>query len=302
MAMSRRKTRPVSWLTAVQTASAAFTGEARLVEDKWIPATETTFRGAGYRLTAEIASRRSLFGPLPESTVRLQGTTKRAPNQRLNLGAPRFPPDALRQEAYWEYALPGVIQPVLVIPTDPAVVRPLTGSDDELPDTVIIIHRWTNLARAEQWSTVFADLGKPGRSAVSYAAGFELLLKTTSDLPGLVDSFLSLPGRPGAATQEVLSQLYAIAMSLPQAEAAALARQLLVHWTKEVEPAALLGYLTWFDAHRRVWGDDPKLKTAVLLEAKRSVALSFSGPNALAWQQRVQQQGAFLLTSGNNSA
>jgi hypothetical protein len=299
--MSRKTHRPLSWLSAIKVASAAFTGEARLVEDEWVPATETAFRGAGYRLTAEIAPQQILFGPLPKSTVRLQNNTKRAPDRRLNLDALRFPPDALRQEAYWEYARLDVVQPVLVILADPAAVYPLTGPDDELLNTVVLIRRWTTLVEAEQWSTVFTDLGEHGRSPVSYVAGFELLLNMTSDLPRLVDSFMSLSRRPGPATQEVLSQLHAVAVSLSQAEVTALARQLLGAWAKEVEPAALLGYLTWFDAQRRAWSDDPKLRAAVVAEAKRSVNLSFSGANALAWQQRVQQQANFVLSVSNES-
>jgi hypothetical protein len=296
--MTRKKTQPVSWLNTIQNARAAFTGEARLLEDKWIPATETTFRGVGYRLTVEITPRQSLFGALPEVTVNLQGTTKRAPDQRLNPGTPHFPPDALRQELYWEYARSDITQPVLVLLADSARVCPLTGSSDDLPDTVILIHQWTKITRDKQRSAVLADLRKPNRNPVAYVAGFELLLKMTSNLTELVDSFLSLPKRPGVATQEVLNQLYAVAMSLPQTEVYVLAQQLLVHLAKEVEPAAIVGYLTWFDAHRRVWSDNPKLKAVVVAEAERAINLSFSGSDAPAWKQRVQQQAAFLLPTG----
>jgi hypothetical protein len=297
--MSRKKSRPISWLAAIRVATAAFTGEARLVEDRWVPATETAFRGAGYRLTAEITPQRSLFGPLPDSTVRLQDDTKRAPDRRLSLEAPRFPPDTLRKEAYWEYAQSDVVQPVLVLLAEPAVVRLLTGPDDDLPEAVLLIHRWTTLAETEQ-KAVLTDLSKPAHDPVAYVAGFELLMSTTSDLPALVDAFLSLPGRPGAATQGILNELYRAASSLSKPEIKVLARQLLASWTQEVEPNALLGYLTWFDAHRQAWGDEPGLKTAVVAEAERVEALSFQGPDASAWQQRVQQQAAFLLPSSDN--
>ncbi|MEW5988223.1 MAG: hypothetical protein AB1791_16465 [Chloroflexota bacterium] len=294
MSREARRTPPQrSLLAAIQGAAAAFTGRARLVEERPVSAAETTFRGGGFRLTAEIAPEQAVFGPLPEQPVRAQGDTTLAAGQRTGLDAPRFPPDDLRQELYWTYARPEVIQPVLVIMAEPAAVYALSGPADDLPAAVQQIHGWTQLPVDGRRPAILDAL--PASPPTAWLAGFELLMATNRDLPGLAESFLALAGRPGAATQGILDLLYRAASPLPPPELAGLAGKLLAFWPSESEPAALLGYLTWFDAHRRAWEGDETMKAAVRQAAQRSASLTFTGPYAAAWQKRVRQQTGYLV-------
>lgn len=294
--MARRTLPPPSWLAAIQAAMAAFTGEARVVRDEYVPATQTSFRGAGYRLNVEVTPQRALFGTLPGSPLRLQGETRRAPDKRLDPQGPYFPPDAARQVPYWDYARSNGPQPVLVVLSDPPLVRLLFGPDDDLADAVILIRRWTELPEAEQREAVLKDLAQARRSPVAYLAGFELLMNTTSDLPGLFDAFDSLPGRPGAAIQGIVNELYGVAGGLSDADIKALAWRLLDRWAQESDPAALSGYLVWFDAHRqRTWSADEKMKAAVLAQAERASGLSFTGPDAQSWREQVRYYASVLL-------
>jgi hypothetical protein len=292
---NKKQRRPISWLAIIQTAVTAFVGQARVLEDKAIPAGQTSFRGAGYRLTSEINPQRPLFGPLQQAVVRLQGQTDRPPDARL---APEtlFPPDALRQAAYWDCAQSGPSQTVLAVLPEPAQVRLLAGPEDDLPAAVALIHRWTRLEKGQISSAVLTELAKPDHSPVAYTAGFELLKSTTADLPGLFLAFVRLPGRPGAAIQGVLETLSAVAGSLSGPEIMTLARRLLEGWSQENDPAALAAYLLWFDAHRtRTWLGDARMKGAVMAEAKRARDLKFTGPNSRAWEQKVQYSAASFM-------
>lgn len=291
-----------SLLAAIGVASVAFVGEARLVEQESVAATETAFRGEGYRLTVEINPRQPIFGTLPQSNLCLQGDTRHPPAQRVSLDELRFPPDELREDEYWDCVEPSSVQTVLVIVAEPPVIRLLTGPDDELVNAVALIYRWTRLDQTAQLSTVITDLHKGVLSPVAYVAGFELLMNVTPDLPMLVDSFLTLPGRAGAATRGILDKLYVAATGLPQSEITVLARRLLAALHTEHEPTSLIGYLLWFDAHRRAWSDDPQMKVSLMAEAERASHLSFQGPHALSWQKRVREQAAFLLSVINKNA
>jgi hypothetical protein len=295
MRRERRQTRPISWLSAVQTATAAFTGQARLLEDQGITEEQTSFRGEGYRLTSDIIPQRSLFGPLPKAAVRLQGETQRAPDGRLVLDT-LFPPDTLRQVAYWDSARSDAAQPVLVVLAEPAQVRLLAGPDDNLTAAVTLIHHWISLAKADIKSAVLADLAKPGHSPVAYLTGFELLTGAKTDLPGLFSLFVKLPGRPGPAIQGILDELYLVGASLSGPEIMALAWRIVEGWSQENDPAALSSYLLWFDAHRaRTWLIDPKMRKSVAAEVKRAGALKFTGPDSEAWEQQVKRYAAGLL-------
>lgn len=298
MGREARRTPPQrTLLAAIQRATAAFTGQARLVEERPVNAAETTFRGSGHRLMAAITPEQAVFGLLPAQPIRVQGDTTLAADQRTGLDAPRFPPDDLRQEMYWTYARPEVIQPVLVIVAESPAVYALSGPADELPAAVRQIHVWTQMPEGQRPTTVLNDLqaNTTSTAPVTWVAGFELLMASAQDLPSLAGSFLALPGRPGAATQGILDLLYRAATSLPPADLAELARSLLALWPAEREPAAVLGYLTWFDAHRRAWEGDEAMKVAVLQAAKESASLAFSGPYADAWQKRVRQQAGYLV-------
>lgn len=296
---SRRNPGKPSLLTTIQSASAAFTGEARATAERPVSAEETSFRGSGYRITAEIRPQEALFGPLPSEPLPLEGDTKYPPEQRLHLGAVRFPPDSLRQESYWEYAQVGAVQPVLVILADPPDVHLLTGPDDDLPETVKLVYGWTQLPKKEQRDAILSELRQGQHSPLAYVAGFELLAPSSKELPKLVDDFLKLSDRPGAATQGILQQLYVLATSLPDKEITALARQLRSKMADESEPAALLGYLTWFDAHRRAWEGNTRLRNMVTAEAQRVQGLTLTGPDGPGWQKRVQDQAGRLLVDSH---
>jgi hypothetical protein len=288
----KKHSRPISWLTSIQTAKTAFVGQARVLEDTWIPAGQASFRAAGYRLTSEIIPQYTLFGSLPDPLIRLQGQTDRPPDARL-VPESQFPPDVLRQESYWECARSGLSQPILAMLPEQARVSLLTGPDDELPSDVALIHRWTSLEKAEINTAVLTELAKAGHGPVAYTAGFELLKSVTTDLPGLFSAFVRLPGRPGAAIQGILDLLSAAAASLSGPEMITLARRLLEGWSQENDPAALSGYLLWFDAHRaRTWLKDSGIKAAVLAELKRTGALKFTGSYAQTWEQQVGRYAA----------
>ena len=294
--MYHAKVRPPSWLSVIKAGTAAFTGEARVVEDQWLPATETSFFGPGYRLSAEINPQQALFGSMPDVPVRLEGETTRAPDARLSLDAFYFPPDTLRRVPYWDYARAGVPQQVMVVLAEPALVRPLTGLKDNLPDAVKLIYGWTRLPEDKQKSAVMADLAKPGHSPVTYVAAFELLMATTSDLLGLYNTFLSLPGQTGAAIGGIVDELRSAATSLSDQEIKALAWRLLEGWVQESDPAALSSYIVWFDQHRqRTWSDDEKVREAVLAQVERASSLSFPGPYAKLWKQQIRNCTAALL-------
>jgi hypothetical protein len=288
--------RPRSWLSVIKVAVVAFTGEAHLVEDRWVPATETSFLGVGYRMSAEINPQHTLFGSLPDVPVRLEGETARAPDARLALDTLYFPPDTLRKVPYWDYARAGVSQQVVVVMAEPALVCLLTGLEDTLPGAVKVIYSWTRLPEAEQKSAVMADLVKPGHSPVACVAGFELLMGTTSDLPGLYDNFLSIPGCTGAAIGGIVDKLRSAATVLSDQEIKVLAWRLLNGWVHESDPAALSSYIVWYDQHRhRAWGGDEKMREAILVQLERASSLSFSGPYARLWKQQIKNYASALL-------
>jgi hypothetical protein len=241
-------------------------------------------RGAGYTLAAEIVPDHVVFGPRPGATVTLRGETGRPPERRQGPGEPRFPPDSLREVPYWDQARPGAQTPVLCVLSDPAVLRALLGPDDDLPHAVGTIRGWVS-----QGGDV--ERGLPGAPAVCYVAGFELLLRTTTDLPGLVERILRTPGRPGAAARGILQLLHPRVGQLPDAEVVTLARKLLAIMADEREAEALVAYLIWFDAHReRVTGLDREIRA----EAERVATIRFDGPEAETWHQEVVRFAAPL--------
>lgn len=270
MVRSRRSPDPASWLSVVESASAAFTGVARVVGDA--PAA-TAARGSGYAVTAEIEPDHVIFGPDQPVTVR--GETSRPPERRLDPAGPQFPPDSLREVPYWDQARPGTATPVLCVLAEPPVVRALLGPGDDLPGAVATIRGWT-----ERGDEVESSL--PGASAVCWVAGFELLLRTTSDVPGLVGRILRIPARPGGAVSGILQLL-------PDgtADATAVASTLLDVLAAERDPEALVALLSWFDAHRP---GTAGLDEDIRAEAERVAALRFEGD----WQQEVARFAAPL--------
>ena len=298
--MARKTAQPPSWLTLVKNAQAAFTANVLVLEDAKAAAGQTSFRGAGYRITAQFTPRDTLFGAPPAGPLKLQGETPTAPQDRLSLQAPGFPPDALRQTDYWEYAQANAPQQapavVLVLLSQPAAVRILAGQDDDLPQAVARIHAWLQLAGANQKASVYQNLSGGLTSPVAYLAGFELLMAQEPDLGALFERFNRLPNRPGAAIPGILDLLAGAALRRPQPEVKALALKLLEGWKTESDPAAISSYLLWFDANgEKTWEDDPSLRKDMLAQAAIAAALSFSGKDASQWQQQVRYEAGVLI-------
>jgi hypothetical protein len=284
------------WPKIIEGSTLAFIGEARLVHQEQITPTEITLFGYKYRLTVEIHPEQALFGSLPDVTLLFQGETELPPDQRKTLYNPQFPPDILRIIAFWDYALPDTTQPVLVVQQEPAILRLLSGPDDDLLDAIRLIHHWTKLSEAEQQRAVLDDLAKPGQSPVAYLGGFQLLMDTTSDLPGLFKTFTTLPDVPGASVQGIVDELYWVSLELSQHDIERLARQLLNGWSQENYPAALSSYMLWFSAYGQwTWQKDQRMKEEILAQLKRTRNLSFSGPYAKAWEQQVYYYASSIL-------
>jgi hypothetical protein len=269
----RRSPLPPSWLAVVEGATAAFTGTARVLGDT--PAA-TSLRGPGHEVTAEVTPGDAVFGPPPAAALTLKGETALPPERRVTS---RFPPDSLRELPYWDQAQPGTATPVLCLLSTPPALRALTGPGDDLPHAVATIRGWTAAT-----GDVERDLAKPS-PAVCYVAGFELLLRTTPDVPALASRFLRLPGRPGAAARGILQLLQQRTVLLADTEVADLARRLLPGLAAETDPEAAVAYLAFFSATRdRLTATDPALAAAVRTEAGRAAERPYDGGP---WQQEV---------------
>jgi hypothetical protein len=299
--MARKTSRPPSWLTVIQNARTVFIGEAVVTADVKVPATETSFRGAGYRITAQISPQQLLLGSLPGETIELQGETRRSPEARLTLTSALFPPDTLHRIDYWDYAHSNGPQRVLVVLSEPTIVQVLEGQADDLPQAVVKVHAWLQLPAKDQKAVVLEDLSQSVYDPIAYLAGFELLMAQQADLAVLFETFNKLPARPGAAIQGIVDRLYSAATSLPEPAIKALSRQLLASWTTENDPAALSSYLIWFDAHRqRTWQADQTMRAGVLAEAERARSMSFSGAQADQWAQQVRYYASVLVNNSKN--
>lgn len=270
----RRSPKPASWLSIVESATAAFTGTARIVDDS--PAS-TSGRGSGFRVTAEITPGEPVFGPLPDAPVTADGETSRPPDRRPDPAGPRFPPDSLREVPYWDQARPHTGTPVLCVRSSPPAVRTLLGADDDLPRAVDLIRDWV-----AQGADVMGGL--PGAPAPAFVAGFELLMRTTTDLPGLLDSILAISDRPGAAVRGIVALLPPHTNLLPDATFTAVARILLATLSTERDPEALVALLTWFGANSERTSD---LEKDIRAAAERASTLTFAGPDGDVWHQEV---------------
>ncbi|MFC4613387.1 hypothetical protein ACFO3K_01545 [Cellulomonas algicola] len=294
--MSRRSAGPRrtpaagSWLDAVESASAAFVGTARLVDERPVPADETPFRGDGFALDVEVVPDHPVFGAAPDGPLTVELLTARPPDRREPPGAPRFPPDSLREVPYADQALPGADDPVLVVATDPPVVRGLLRPDDDLPAAVTTIRRWID-ERADD-ATVLRDAATT-TSPVAVTAGFELLLRTTADVAGLTERFLRLPNLTGGAVRGIVALLHARPLTDP--EIVDVATRLLGALAGTHDPEALVAYLGWFDAHRGRYGDDVAVRVRV--QVARVVDRTFDGSDGDAWHQEVARYAEQLGSS-----
>lgn len=283
--MSRRSAGPRrapaarSWLDAVESASAAFTGTARLVDERPVPAGETAFRGDGFALDVEVVPDLPVFGAPPDAPLTVELVTARPPDRREPPGAHRFPPDTLRAVPYADQALPGADDPVLVVATDPPVVRGLLP-DDDLPAAVATIRGWLDAGADEP--AVLRDVGGSADPVLA-AAGFELLLRTTTDVAGLTERFLRLPTVADGAARGVVALLHSHALTDQQVVDVAI--RLLGALGSTDDPEALVAYLGWFDAHRGRYGDD--IAVRVRVQVARVVDRTFDGPDGDSWHQEV---------------
>ncbi len=295
--MANKPLQSPRWPEIIRGSTSAFIGKARLVHQERITPTEITLFGYKYRLSAEIHPERSLFGSLPDAVVHFQGETELSPDQRYTFDKPRFPPDTLRIFSYWDYTIPDILQPVLVIQQEPALLRLLSGPDDDLLDAIMLIQHWTTLLKAEQQQVVLDGLVKKRQSPVAYLGGFQLLMDITSDLPGLFQSFVTLTDIPGAAIQGIMDELYWVSIRLSQSELNRLAWRIIDGWAQENDPAALSSYMLWFSAYSQLtWEKDQRLKKDVLKQLERARSLSFSGLYAKAWEQQVRYYASGILT------
>lgn len=287
MSRRRRNPAPPSWLSVVESASAAFSGTATVVSDEPVSAEQTSFRGAGHEVTAEVEIDRTLFGDAPDSPVTVEGQTSRAPESRSAPDEPRFPPDTLREVPFWDQAVPGAAQEVLVVLAYPPVVRALLGTGDDLPDAVAMIRTWTEKGAGPK--AVEGDLsGSDAPHAVAFVAGFELLARSTDDLAALTDRFLGLSAIPGAAVRGILALLNRQAGQLAEAQLAAVGRRLADGFAAESDPEALVAYATWFDAHHeQVEAADESAWSDAVAAAERAASLTFDGADGDAWHQEV---------------
>jgi hypothetical protein len=293
--MSRKKKISPSWLTILKNAENIFVGESLAVKDVQIPAAETSCRGAAYLITAEVYPQRLLAGSLPTEKIIIQGETYRSPDARLSFASTYFPPDALRRIDYWDYATLNVPQLVLVILSESTLIRPLDDLDDNLLEAVSTIHSWLQLPKENQEKVVMETLSKSVKNPISYVAGFELLLSNGSDASTLFENFNNLSGRPGVAIKGIIDQLCYIAPALTDSEVKALSWALIEGWKMESNPAALSGYLIYFDACRqRMWKDNFNLKAAVLAQVERIKSISFSGVDAEQWDEKVRYYASVL--------
>ena len=284
--MPRKTSQPPSWLKIVKTASAAFTTAAQVLEDIPVPAAQTSFRGAGWRITVQLTSHTVLFGSAPADPLRLQGDTPTAPQDRST--APGFPPDSLRQEDYWGSAQKGLNQPVLVLLSQPAALRRLTGPQDDLPAAVRLIHDWLQRPATDQPSAIYHDLAGPA-SPAAWTAGFELLMGQDPDWSALFERFNRLPGRPAAAITGILDLLNSTALAQARQDLTELANRLLAAFAAEDHPAALSAYLVWFEANaEETWEDNPSMRAQVLTRARQVTGLTFSGAFSHQWLEQVR--------------
>lgn len=289
---SRRTTPPPSLLEAVASAGAAYTGEATPAGERAVDAATSGLRGGGFRLTITVTPQQAIFGPLPQGPQRVEGDTALPPDRRSPPDGPRFPPDDVRELPYWDTAQPPGPHPVLVVALDPPLVRRLSGPADDLPAVVARVRGWVEADAGKHPGKLLGELSTPGNHPAAYLAAFELLQRSAPDIVALVEAFLDLPDRPGAATRAVLGRVYQATGRLPETARSTLGARLAAVLPREHDPAALLGYLTWFDAY--AGSLDGPTKAAVAREAERIAGMHLTGPDATAWRSRLDQQLASL--------
>lgn len=285
-----RKTRiPASWLQSIRAADIAFIGEASVTEDTASTAAITGIRGGGYAITANVVPTEILWGTPSDTSYVLTGASKREPNHRLTIGETIFPPDALHQISYWEYARKGETMSVLVLGTNPARVVPAT--DTSLLEAIRLVRGWEQANPKPDQEAIIAQLMAHPRHPIAYVAAFDGLAKDHSDIPGLFQAFCQKGNMPSVATQSILNKLSLAATHMPAKEIQTLAYSLIGCWHTEKGPEAISGYLDWFSAHKsQTWAEDSTLRAQLMEEVERVRAIQFEGVYGEAWTQQIQYQ------------
>lgn len=288
--MARKTRRPPSWLGLVRDADFAFTGLARVVSDVPVGASETSFRGPGFRVSAEVTLETKLFGSPPGPPQLLSGETRRPPEGRLSLA--ELPDDPLHERDYWDYARHGTPLRVLVIDAEPAAVKAL-ADDDALPAAVIAIRDWTGLPAESRGQTVIAGLDRPDVHPVAFVAGFELLLESAESAALAWEQLKRLGHVPAVAVGAMLrATTDRLAGSSPGAIGEVVSR-LLDRWSGGGDSQAMAAVVTWLDgAGSPGWESDPALRARVL--ALLDGAAAAGGAAGDRWAAQLREQAALL--------
>lgn len=286
--MARKSPAEPSWTRVILGSSAAFVGDARVIADDPVDAAATSFRGAGWRVRAEVSPTAAVYGTEPTVSIVLLGDTRVPPASREG-NRTRFPPDTLRQVAYWDVAgTVGETDLVLVVVGERTVVRLLDGPGDELVASVAIIRHWTSIAEpGPRADTVRSDLGTAGTSVgpVAWAAAAEIILAAATDPAAEVDDLLR-----GGPPHAVLS---GIPSSAPPPVAAAVVDAS----SRATGPAEKAAFAGWLDRNRQSWTHDDRLAARVHDFAK-TVAGTTGGSGATGdgWSEEASRAASALLS------
>ena len=271
-----------------------YLGTARLASDRQVPATETSFRGPGYALVAEVEVDRRLFGTAPADTVVLHGQTSRPPEHRVGPHEDRFPPDRLRSVSYWDQAPQDNPTLVLCLLSDPVVVRLCWALTTTCHAPSGSFAPGRSRVPARRWSSSNSRARTPSPPcATSPASSCSLGRRVTSRSSSSGSSGCPVvrTRRPGNHAARATAQRPAAG----QQTGGAGAGRLLHVMADERGPEGLVSYLTWFDAHRdRLARAESELAGKIRAQAELVGRRDFAGPDAQAWRQEVRRHARTL--------
>lgn len=291
--MTRKAKAPVSWLQSIRTADIAFVGDAYVTSDAPSTAAETGIRGGGYALVANITPTDILWGARTNDSYTIKGASKREPGHRLNIGESLFPPDALHQIPYWEYAQAEETLSVLVVGTNPSLVIP--SPDTSLIEAIRTVKGWEKTSLTTDQPIILEQLSSHAHHPVAYVAAFDWLATDHPDIPSLFLTLCQQENTPSVAIQAILKRLSLSATRLSSTDVQALASTLLTCWHREARAEAISGYLDWFSAFKlQTWEKDTTLAQQVMTEVNRVKALEFQGVHGINWQQQIQYQASLF--------
>lgn len=267
---------------------AAYRGRARVVGDDHVDASATSFRGEGWRISAEVTPEASLYGEQPARPVTLRGDTARPPASRRQPDEP-FPPDVLRQRPFWDDARLGTDHEVLVVVGDEPTVRLLHGAGDDLGPSIRAVRAWTEAPPGTRQERILSDLAGTASGPVRWAAATELILAEAADPQAAVRHLLAVPGRPTDGLRAVLA-------AVPATTAGAAVTPLLELWSTAAEPIDLAALAGWFDTNRGAWQADGQVAAQVRQLARRSAA---AAPGDNGWGDEAARYASALAADGS---